>query len=59
LDDVFPGHEHRRPQHPSLVAQLVKAGRCDFLFSLKSSKAVIAARRPFRLSCVAFLSQVS
>jgi hypothetical protein len=62
LDDAaatwcLPAHEHRRPQNPSLVAHLLKvAGAIRFLQSLE---AVIAVRRPFRLSCVAFPRQVS
>jgi hypothetical protein len=41
-----------------VVAHLLKvAGAISY--SLKSSEAVIAARRPFRLSCVAFPPQVS
>ena len=46
-------HEHRHPPIPSLVAHLLKRWPVRFHF-LKSSKVVIAVRRPFRLSCVAF-----
>src|SRR5216683_6584047 len=45
---VYVAHEHRRPQNPSLVARLLKvAGAILFLQSLE---AVIAVRRPIRLS---------
>jgi hypothetical protein len=54
---VFTGHEHRRPQSPSLVAQLLEvAGAISF------SKIVRGRHRSataFRLSCVAFPRQVS
>src|ERR1700738_5643723 len=30
----FAPHEHRRPQNPTLVAHLLRGGRCDFIFPI-------------------------
>jgi hypothetical protein len=42
---VYLAHAHRRPPSPSLVAHLVKGGRCDFR-QFTSSGAAITVRRP-------------
>ena len=42
----YPGHEHRCPPIPSLVAHLLTGGRCDF-FQISSSEAAIPGRPPF------------
>jgi hypothetical protein len=41
----YLAHAHRRPPSPSLVAHLVKGGRCDFR-QFTSSGAAITVRRP-------------
>jgi hypothetical protein len=53
---VYVGHEHRDLPIPSLVAHLVKGGRCDLLDFHRSGAAIAGG---LRLSCVAFPRQVS